>query len=241
MAGPEGFDASLIETEALLKRMKPRPANVSAARIVYEAGRAVGKEEMQAQLVSGGLVLAAPPVASWKKWIVPSWAAGTTAVCVLLCILFANRGPQIQQPDFHRPQVTVQPGSYQGDPYSRYGKPLDRDALERQAVETQIASEQPFAAPDQGEIAPVLTPASNPQIRHTQASSTSDNESGVPREVPPKGQQKPREKNLAEYLREQLPSIESRRNFDPLEMPNGGAQPPGGGMALTALGFIKTP
>ena len=68
MAGPEGFDPSLIETEALLKKMKPRPANLSAARIVYEAGRAVGKEETQALLVSGGFVAASAAPMGMAKW-----------------------------------------------------------------------------------------------------------------------------------------------------------------------------
>src|SRR6187549_1242277 len=95
MAGPEGFDASLIETEALLKKMKPRPANLSAARIVYEAGRAVGKEEMQAQLVSGGMIMSAlPAAATWKKWVIPAWAGGATAVCLLLVVQLGFRGSQ---------------------------------------------------------------------------------------------------------------------------------------------------
>jgi hypothetical protein len=242
MAGPEGFDASLIETEALLKRMKPRPANLSAARIVYEAGRAVGKEEMQAQLVGSGMVMAAgPATASWKKWVVRTWAGGATAVCLVLLLNFALRGPQA--PDTPKYEiygvsnVAPSPGepgfrspgfagvSTEGAATKKVAPDPTNSDLEAQVVENQI----------------VATPS--PANGVSNASSDSDNQSGAVRNGRPVGEPKKREKNLAEYLRDQLPSLEAKRNFDPLEPKNGALQPPGAGgpMALTTLGFIKTP
>lgn len=244
MAGPEGFDASLIETEALLKKMKPRPANLSAARIVYEAGRAVGKEEAQALLASGGLVLASPSVAAtWKKWILPSWAAGSTVLCLLLWFQFGGRAPKATepqdyvrypQPTYHSPQMT---SPY---PSSGYGQGSENRTVESRAVENQIV-ERNASTPERAEIDGLVTPVAGAKGVNTQANAESQNQSGVPRDVYDRSPAKPREKNLAEYLRDQFPSLEPRRRIDPLEIRDNVPQPSGSGMALTALGFIKTP
>lgn len=229
MAGPEGFDPSLIETEALLKRMKPRPANLSAARIVYEAGRAVGREEMQAQLVSGGLALASPPVAStWKKWVLPSWAAGATVLCLVIGFQLAGRSPKQPEPDYP-PQANQVPYT------TPYRSPGHDQPAQPQYVEQNADVREPM------DLEKMTIPVAGQNQGRTQNVSDSRNESGVPRDVPANSPPKPREKNLAEYLRDQLPSLEPRKSFDPMEMPSGNASSNGGGMALTALGFIKAP
>lgn len=236
MAGPEGFDPSLIETEALLKKMKPRPANLSAARIVYEAGRAVGKEEMQAQLANGGFVLAGAPLAasSWKKWILPAWAGGATAVCLLLWIQFASRAPQTPE----HPDYTVHPTTYP----SSQGVP----AIANESLHSQGFGGVPAAQWVEKTSPPVtdeklITPG--PQLHKSTATAASEsgNQSGTPRDGRDLAPPQKREQNLAEYIREQLPIFESRRNIDPIEIRDGVLQPPQAGMVLTTLGMIKTP
>ena len=238
MAGPEGFDPSLIETEALLKRMKPRPANLSAARIVYEAGRAVGKEEMQAQLASGSLVLASPPLAStWKKWVLPSWAAGATVLCLVIGFQLTGRNSKQPEPDYQPPYATT-PNSAPPNltPYRSPGhyspgqQPIQDQLVERNADVAEPMDVEKMTMPVAGQIQ-----------KHTQNVSDSQNESGTPRTVPDRTPPKLREKNLAEFIRDQLPSLEPRKSFDPMEMPNSGSATGGSGMALTALGFIKSP
>jgi hypothetical protein len=241
MAGPEGFDASLIETEALLKRMKPRPANLSAARIVYEAGRAVGKEEMQAQLVGSGMVMAAlPATASWKKWVVRTWAGGATAVCLVLLLNFALRGPRKPETPNYEIYGVSNPAPSPGEPgfHSQgYAGVTPENGAKKSSPQpaTSIVEDQ-FT-----EKQIVTTPPSGGGT--STAASNSENRSGAVRDGRPVGEPKKQEKNLAQYIRDQLPSLEAKRNFDPLEPKNGVLQPPGAGspMALTTLGFIKTP
>lgn len=238
MAGPEGFDASLIETEALLKKMKPRPANLSAARIVYEAGRAVGREEMQAQLVGSGMVMATVPAnAAWKKWVVRSWAGGATVVCLILLCQFAIRGPQKPENSDLGVNGASNPVRSQG-----FGSPGF-------AGPSPFQPAQPFhprgnSTPTEVELPEnhfLGAPSSGGGV-HT-AASNSENQSGSVRDARPSSEPRKREKNLADYIRDQLPSIESKRNLDPLEIRDNRLQPPGSGgpMALTTLGFIKTP
>ncbi len=239
MAGPEGFDPSLIETEALLKKMKPRPANLSAARIVYEAGRAVGKEEIQTQLAGGGFVMASAPLAAstWKKWILPSWAGGATVLCFFLWFQFSTRIPQAPEPQSNFAYPTNYPNPQSQAPFT---EELHRSQGYGGVPASQLA-EQPAPQPQSMPAEKLISPGSNLQRAASTAASDSENQSGTPRTGRDLGPPKQREKNLAEYIREQFPILESRRNIDPIEIRDGVLQPPQSGMALTTLGMIKMP
>jgi hypothetical protein len=247
MAGPEGFDPSLIETEALLKKMKPRPANLSAARIVYEAGRAVGKEETQALLVSGGFVAAsAAPMgmAKWKSWVFPAWAGGATALCLLLYVQFATRGPRSPEPPNFETYSNVRrdaSGSVIREDGTTHQSPGLGGLPHDQVTENRLNGRPPVAPNSVDVERQVVSGVGTQKGVTTKAGSDSDNESGSVREGRFIDPPKKREKNLAEYLRDQLPPLESRRNIDPIEIRDGILQPPGKGVALSALGFIKTP
>jgi hypothetical protein len=249
MAGPEGFDPSLIEAEALLKKMKPRPANISAARIVYEAGRAVGKEEMQSQwgmgsVSNGGMSAGAAPLlaSKWKGWILPAWAGGATALCILLAFQVTSRKSTnddfVTHPTSHSPHVAPnypQPSQGLGASpgYGNQGlvaAPPDR-----------LVEQQPPVAPQEPQDRVVISQPNSKKNPSSVTASDSRNRSGSVRDGRELEPSKPREKTIAEYLREQLPPLESRRNIDPLEIRDGVLQPPQAGMTLTTMGMIKTP
>lgn len=261
MAGSEGFDPSLIETEALLKKMKPRPANLSAARIVYEAGRAVGKEEMQAQLAQGGFVLAGAPLSTptWKKWLVPSWAASATALCLLLLLVQVMRAPSREEPLPHHavhppgsPVIYPTTPSYNSPGYSSSGyrnAPVYAEtpmppgaepgatATESKAPEMHAAG-TPAAPPEAPPETLVQQPKYGKAVVPT--ANESDNRSGVPRQGRDLNPPPPKERNLAEFIQDLLPKLKSRRGFD-AESIQEELLSAESGKSLSPLGLIKTP
>jgi hypothetical protein len=251
MAGSEGFDPSLIETEALLKKMKPRPANLSAARIVYEAGRAVGKQEVQAQLAQAGYVLAGASASTplWKKWFVPSWATAATAICLALLIGRVIRPTHREAPPHDHSHAVHTPNvpAYSNNP--SYNSPGYRPAPDYTVAPSEVSPEAsstdstPAELHVEGKSAPSVSPGTvvgQPKERgsivHT--SNDTENRSGTPRQGRGSAPSPPKEQNLADFFKDLIPPLKSRRGID-IESLQDNMLDAQEGQCLSAIGLIK--